>query len=511
MKYKSIRAVLTVFLLLTLAAGAGAAEPFDNSEEIVNRVVDNFMLLTNIPRPSHHEEKISAFLADWAEKQGYRVRRDAVNNITFDVPATPGYEGLPLTALQGHMDMVCVAAEGVAFNPLVDPIHVVRDDKAGTLKAVGTSLGADDGAGVAIIMAIAQGHMKHGPLRILITTDEEDGMEGAFGMNAEWLEGVSFLINLDNEEANQVLTSTAAGDSVRVQGKVTSAKPVGDTAIVLEIKGLAGGHSGAEIHKGRCNGIIALGALLLKLRDAGIEYSLVSFDGGTASNAIPSGARAVLMLKAADKATVCELAQNYLGELRKKYDGIESNIQLLCTDADPVAQALSRDDLTKVLAFVTRIADGVQTWSRDVKGLVESSSNLGKVAATINGIHMMTYVRSSVGTLEMKMVESQLSLAAECGYEAKVVKMADPWPYNPDSKLLKLARQVYSELNGEEIKTMAVHVGLECGTFAKLNPKMDMISIGPDLKDVHSPAETLYLHSIPKVWKLLEGILIRLN
>ena len=302
--------IASLLLLAGMFPGIRNAEAAseDNGQEIINKVVDNFKLLAQVPRPSHHEKKISEFLAGWAKQQGFRVQRDKQNNIMFNVPATPGYEKLPLTILQGHMDMVCVAAEGVAFDPLKDSIKVIRDDKAGTLTAQGTSLGADDGAGVAMIMLAAQGGLKHGPLRVIITTDEEDGMEGAFGLSPDWLDGARYLINLDNEVSDEVLVSTAAGDSVKATGTVTLQKPAGDTAVMLELKGLQGGHSGIEANKGRCNGLIAMARLLKEVRDQGLEFGLVSFGGGTASNAIPSKANAVIMIKAADKESLKKIA-----------------------------------------------------------------------------------------------------------------------------------------------------------------------------------------------------------
>lgn len=483
----------------------------DNGQEIINKVVDNFKLLAQVPRPSHHEEKISEFLTGWAKQQGFQVQRDKQNNIMFDVPATPGYEKLPLTILQGHMDMVCVAAEGVTFDPLKDPIKVVRDEKAGTLKADGTSLGGDDGTGVSMIMLAVQGGLKHGPLRVIITTDEEDGMEGAFGLSPDWLADARYLINLDNEASDEVLVSTAAGDSVKVTGTVTLQKPVGDTAVMLELKGLKGGHSGIEIDKGRCNGLIAMARLLKAIRAQGLEIGLVSFSGGTAPNAIPAKADAVIMIKAAEREALKKITDSYLRSLQKKYAGIEDGIQLLIKDVPVAGQVLSAKDRDNAILFVDEIIDGVNTWSADMKGLVESSSNLGIFTADKSGIAARTYVRSSVGELEERIVQSQEELALRCFYHSEVIKMADPWPYNPRSKLLALAKQTYKKLNGKEIKVVAVHAGLECGTFAKLNPKLDMISIGPDLKDVHSPKETLYLNSIPKTWNLLQELLLQLN
>ena len=324
---KCLWILIAAFLLLsgTVPCASAAAGTGDKDQEIIDKVVDNMKLLAQVPRPSHHERLISDFLAGWAEKQGFRVQQDKQNNIMFQVPATPGYEALPPVILQGHMDMVCVAAESVAYDPLKDPIKVVRNDKEGTLTADGTSLGADDGAGVSIIMLAAKGEMKHGPLRIIITTDEEDGMEGAFGMSPEWLAGVRYFINLDNEDSTQVLVSTAAGDSVKATGTATIQKATGDTTVRLEIKNLKDGHSGVEINKGRCNGIIAMARLLKAIRDRGQEFELVSFYGGTAVNAIPAKAEAVMVINGKDKEKLKNIVEGIGSELQKKFAGIEEN------------------------------------------------------------------------------------------------------------------------------------------------------------------------------------------
>lgn len=511
---KCLWILFATFMLLTGSLSgicSAASDTNARDREIISKIVDNMKLLAQVPRPSHHEKLISDFLVKWAEQQGFQAQQDKQNNIMFNVPATPGCEALPPVILQGHMDMVCVAAEGVKFDPLKDPIKVVRDDKAGTLTADGTSLGADDGAGVSMIMLAAKGEMKHGPLRVIITTDEEDGMEGAFGISPAWLADIRYCINLDNEESNQVLVSTAAGDSVKATGSVTMQKPVGDTTVKLEIKDLKGGHSGIEIDKGRCNGIIAMARTLKRIRDKGLEFELVSFDGGVASNAIPSKVNAILVIKGKDKGMLQTIVEDAGNELRKKYAGIEDNFRFVLTDVPAAEQAVSKQDRDRAILFMDQIVDGVNTWSKDMKGLVESSSNLGIFKLDKDGLTARTYVRSSVGKLEEKIVNSQLALAKKCGYKTERIKMADPWPYNPNSKLLALTKEAYKKLNGEDIKVVAVHAGLECGTFAKLNPELDLISIGPDLKDVHSPKETLYLNSIPKTWNLLQEILLQVK
>ncbi len=486
---------------------AGAPASSLSDEEIIESVVSDFLLMADVPRPSHHEEKIGEFFMNWAKEQGLDPVRDDAGNIMFDIPATKGMEDLPLCILQGHMDMVVAVEDGKEFDPINDPVTVIRYLKDNTLAAEGTSLGADDGAGCAMIMAVAQGKMAHGPVRALITVDEEDGMEGAFQLDASWLDGASYLINIDNEASDEVLVSTAAGDSVRISAPAELKDPSGDLAVALTLTGLNGGHSGIEIGKGRLNGLIGLATFLKGLDEKGIAFELSSFEGGTASNAIPAKASCCIVIASEDRDALKETADSWLDELKKKYAGIEDSIRLDLTEEGQLPKVVSDEQKNAALRFMTEIIDGVNTWMAAEESLPESSSNLGLFALNENGITGSTYIRSCVGELESELLSSQLALAAECGYETDLVKMADPWPYDPDSRLLALTKEIYLEQNGEEIIVAVLHAGLECGTFKTLKPELDMISIGPDLSDPHTIHEKLHLDSVPKVWRLLEGLL----
>ena len=469
------------------------------------------MQLAAIPRPSHHEEEISQYLMSWAEEMGFEPRQDEAMNICFDVPAGKGMEDYPLVALQGHMDMVVAVADGRSFDPLTDPIRVIRSDEDHTLTADGTSLGADDGSGVALIMAAAQGMTAHGPLRVIITVDEEDGMEGAFRMSDKWLDGVSYLINIDNECSDEVLVSTAAGDSVKATAAAEYRDAFGDLALTAEISGLVGGHSGIMIGEGRCNGIIALARFLKALGESGVSFELAGFSGGSASNAIPTRAVCTIVIDRGDMPEVTAQAAAFEETLREEYAGIEDGFSLQLTAAESLPRVVSDELRDSFIRFMTEIIDGVYTMSTDMEGLVESSSNLGLASLDAEGVFFSTYIRSSVAELEAEIKDTQLRLAESCGLDTKIVKMADPWPFDPDSRLLALTEKTYRELNGEEIKVVAIHAGLECGTFKLLNPDVDMISIGPDIADAHTVNETLYLDSVPKLWNLVSELLVRVG
>lgn len=348
-------------------------------------------------------------------------------------------------------------------------------------------------------------------MRALITVDEEDGMDGAFNLDASWLEGASFLINIDNEASDEVLVSTAAGDSIRSTADMQFRKPAGDLAVTVTLSGLRGGHSGVEIDKGRLNTLIGLAGFLKELDREGIDFELASFEGGTASNAIPAKASCCIVLDAANLDALTRAADAYFGDLKAAYSGIEDELAYTMKEEQSLPLTVSKVQKQNVIRYMTEIIDGVYTWSADKEGLVESSSNLGLFSLNQGGLTAVTYFRSSSGPLQQEILDAQKKLAAECGFETEHVRMADPWPYNPNSRLLALTQEIYKQQNGEDISVVAVHAGLECGTFKTLNPDLDMISIGPDLWDAHTIHETLYLDSVPRVWRLMEGLLAKLG
>lgn len=333
--------------------------------ETIEAFYANFLKLAEIPRPSHHEEKISKFLYDWAVKKGYDTKQDDYMNVMFDVPATSGNENLPLVALQVHMDMVAVGEDGSDFDPLKDPIKVIRDDKTGTITADGTSLGADDGAGVATIMTMLESGAEHGPLRVIITTDEEDGLTGTMNMNPEWVKTPKYLINVDGEDSTAVTVSTASCDIVSASKDVETVEPRGNTALSVSISGLKGGHSGVEIDKKRCNATVAAAAFLKNLSEQNIAFDIASFKGGSAPNAIPSSASCVIVVDKESKDIITSSAESYLKKLNKDYKGIEDGIKFTVKDTDMPDSVVSVSDIDNVVALITNIIDGIHTMSPD--------------------------------------------------------------------------------------------------------------------------------------------------
>lgn len=431
-------------------------------------------------------------------------------DLIFDVPATQGYEALQLTALQAHMDMVCIGEDGKDYDPEKDPITVQFDLDKGIMTADGTSLGADDGAGVAMIMAIVDGGMDHGPLRVIFTVDEEVDMTGAMAITAEDLAGVRYLVNIDSEESDTVTISTAADATIIATATPSMVPASGDAVLLIKLSGLKGGHSGVAIGDGRCNGIIAVAQTLAQMKGS-VPFGLVSLTGGRADNAIPDGAEAVIVVASEDREAVCAFIADREAQLQEKYEGIEDAIALSVGEADAACEVLEADHAEAILDYVTRSMDGVYTMSAEIEGLVESSSNMGIIAVNADEITIRQMPRSSVGDRLTEIEDYQKALGAECGLNVTVVEGSRPWPVKKDSKIVLKIREIYKALTGEDIQVVALHAALECGAFSELLPELDMASIGPDLADVHSPEETLYLASVAKVWHLLEGLLISLN
>ena len=479
------RIVAALICVGMLLSAVGVAETGMSDAEIIDCTLDLFSLLAAVPRPSHHEEKIGAFFVEWVREQGLTPVQDKVGNVMFEVPATAGMEDKALCILQGHMDMVVAVADG-------------------------TSLGADDGTGCVLMMAAALGKMAHGPLRCLVTVDEEDGMDGAQGMDPAWLDGASYLINIDNEAAGQVLVSSAAGDFVNVSAAAEYAEAAGDLALTVELSGLLGGHSGIDIDKGRLNALIGLASFLKALDESGVAYELASFEGGTARNAIPSKAVCAIVIRAEDRDAVNEAAETWFEALKAAY-AAEPDMAYTLTEAEGLGKTISETQKDDAVRFVTEIINGVYTMSADMEGLVESSSNLGVFNLNEDGISGATYVRSSVAALQTEILDAQTALAEACGYAVSTDKASDAWPVDPNSRMTELAQETYRALTGKEIDVCAIHAGLECGTFKAMNPALDMISIGPDIHDPHSIKETLYLDSMPETWRMVEGILARLG
>ena len=350
----------------------------ENKQEILDGVLDEFAKLAAIPRKSGHEEAVSNFLKQYLTDSGFAVVQDEHYNIVADKPACPGLENAPLTILQGHMDMVCVAADGVKFDPLHDPIKLVRDEKF--LRADGTSLGADDGIGVAEAIYILKNAKDHGPLRMIVTVDEEQGMTGAINLDAKHLQDAKFLINCDSENYDELTVGSAGSVNLDFSREIKWGQPEMTAAWQIEIKGLLGGHSGERIGDGRGNALRTLAMALAALSAEG-EVELAAFDGGKARNAIPDDARMTIVTDL-DKAAIEKVLNDQLDRFNKMYGSVDPQAQFVLTSVPAPDKVMNAGDMTRLIRLLTILHTGVFAMSTVIPGLVETSANLGVVETT---------------------------------------------------------------------------------------------------------------------------------
>ncbi|MBE6968679.1 MAG: aminoacyl-histidine dipeptidase [Ruminococcaceae bacterium] len=467
--------------------------------------IDNFMALCAIPHPSGHEEAISRYLYERALSKGLTARRDKIGNVIIDRPAAPGFENAPLTILQAHMDMVAVGRPGSDYDPLTSPITVVREGKS--LRALDSSLGADDGAGLALIQQLLEDeNLRCGPLRGIFTVNEETGMSGAVELDGAELNG-KYLLNLDWETAGSLCCSCAGGELYRFSFAPSRKAPEAGVALELRVSGFLGGHSGTTIHTGRANAIQTIAGIIRSALDAGLHVELATIDGGSASNAIPNAASAVLVVPENELDPFRSLLRSAQVRFLMRFGGKEKNAGFSLQPTEMPETVLTQSHCMALMRFMTEAVIGVHTMSALHPELVESSANLSEVHDRSGVIFCEIYQRSSEPAVTLRMEESYRTLANACGATMSHMRGSPAWPEKPGSRLMELCLSSYRELTGEEMVVEAVHAGLECGSWAQKAPELDMISIGPDVMDIHSPYETLDLNSVDLLDRLVRSIL----
>lgn len=506
--YKNIFAIMMVMGLSVFALTGCSLSKNNSSGEVPDMVIEKFSELTQIPRPSRHEEQVSDYLKSWAEKQGFQVVQDENCNLIIDVPAVKGMEDKPFVALQGHMDMVFAQQNGLDLDPYSTVIQMKNDGK--NLTSDGrTSLGADDGIGIAIMECVAEGKMAHGPLRLIITTNEEEGSVGVANLDPDSVRDVEYLINLDNEMEGQMVISSASAITFEYSRALTPDTPRGDMGITLSFDKLTGGHSGLNIDKGKMNGIMAMGEVLRNLKKNQISFELTSISGGDAPNAIPVSAKAVLCIAKDDYQKCYDCCNETVNDLKTRYSETEPDMVFEIAETEKSEQVLSRDDTDLILEYMDQQFDGVYTMSEIIEGLVESSSNLGVITVEPTGFFATGMLRSSNAALEKELIEMDRALADTFQFECTTNAGTAPWPVKENNRLQKIAEEAYRDIFSKDLGVIAVHAGLECGAFARYNPEMDIISIGPNITAPHTVQEVAEIESIDKLWKFLEGILAR--
>lgn len=473
------------------------------SELSVQPIWRHFFMLCEHPHPSGHEHVLRDHLENWANSLNLDTRVDSGGNLIIRKPATPGLEDRVGVILQAHLDMVCQKNQDNPHDFLNDPISPVVD--GGWVRASGTTLGADNGIGVAAALAVLEStDAAHGPLEVLLTIDEEAGMTGARALEPGQLEG-RFMFNLDTEDWGELYVGCAGGVDVTVRRHV-GREPVSAAFVMREvsISGLKGGHSGCDIHLERANAIRLLARLLQDARKQ-TDLRLVSLSGGSVRNALPREARAVVAIPACDEGIIDALALAAQIRYRQEFAGVDEAIRVqvaVATDATVVRAS----DTQAVLDLLTALPHGVRRWSRQVSGVVETSNNLGVIS--LNGeLEIVLMVRSlaEFGANELAgVIESCARLS---GAVAERSGAYPGWQPDLSSRALQVAQGVYRAQFGLEPAIKVIHAGLECGLIGAKYPDVEMVSFGPVIRDAHSPDERVEIQSVDYFWELLKGCL----
>lgn len=464
-----------------------------------------FEELCEIPHGSHNTKAVSDYLVAFAHERGLKVRQDEVNNVIIWKPASPGREQARVVMLQGHMDMVCETEPGVEKDMAHEGLELFTDgDLVG---ARGTTLGGDDGIAVAMALAVLDDDsIPHGPLECLFTVDEEVGMLGARALDASDLRA-DCLLNIDSE-AEGVLTVSCAGSTRAVCTLPVEREAFPGARLCLSISGLIGGHSGEEIHKGRANAISLLGRALYEISKK-TELRILSLRGGTKDNAIPREAEAILA--AADPAAAVSAVEELCEALRGEYRAADGGVTLTLVPTEAEGLPMNADSTRRVSCFLFCAPNGVQMMSPEVPGLVQTSLNFGQIASEEAAVSARFMVRSSVNSQKDETTARVAALTETLGGRVEIPASYSAWEYRADSPLRETMIEAFRAVYGREPKIEALHAGLECGILSGKMPRLDCISYGPDLTDIHTPAERLHIASVQRVWALTLEALRRLS
>jgi len=479
--------------------------------EKTKEVIKWFEEISKIPRCSKKEEKICKWLVDWAKEYNFEVETDEIMNVLIKVPATKGFENSPIVVFQGHVDMVCEKTPESTHDFTKDPIKLMYED--GWLTADGTSLGADNGIAVAMSLAMAlDKSLEHGPLELLFTVDEETGLTGANFLKPGFIKG-KLLINLDSEDEGVFTVGCAGGKDTDLSIPVNfESVPSGKTQYIVRAAGMKGGHSGIDINMGKANALRVLGRLLHAVGEAGVDFNIADIEGGTAHNAIPRDAHAIVYMNASDLSKVEEILKNKEKELKFEYSSVDPDVALsIAVAKESCSQVFSKESTDKTINLLLTVHHGVAAMSNDIDDLVETSNNFAKIKLEDGNIHILTSQRSSVVSRLEELTSRIEAIALIAGGKAESGGGYPPWQPNMDSKLLAQSKELYKRMFSKEPVIEIIHAGLECGIIGDKNPGMDMISIGPDLKYPHCPDEKVRVEAIGKVWDFVAELLKELK
>ena len=465
----------------------------------------HFDELRKIPRCSKHEEKVRQYVLDFAKAQGLISNVDDAGNVVISKPASPGYENKPVLVLQGHLDMVCEKNSDLEFDFSTDPIRLKLDGD--WLTAEGTSLGADNGIGVATTLAILEDPtQKHGAIEGLFTVDEETGLTGAFQLKSDFLIGRTML-NLDSEKEGAICVGCAGGGDTTIKlPAVSMATPAGVKGVVVKVSGLRGGHSGVDIHEQRGNAIKILARILSKASKE-VGLNIVEISGGSKRNAIPREASAKLVVKEGEFENVKSEIKNEESAILAEIKPIDPDFSVAFEDFTPPEKVLNNETQDKLLNLLNALPHGVLAMNFDIPDLVETSTNLATITTHADNIEVGMSSRSSIATALQATRNTLRAIATLAGAEVTENPAYPGWKPDLNSNILKLTKGIMNEIYGKEPKIEAIHAGLECGIIGEKFKGMDMISIGPDLKYPHSPDEKVHIGSVQRFYELVLKVL----
>ncbi len=464
----------------------------------------HFYSLTQVPRPSKHEDLIQKFAFDFGKSLGLETIKDEIGNIIIRKPATPGMENRKGVILQAHLDMVPQKNAGIDHDFEKDPIQTYIKD--GWVHAQDTTLGADNGIGVAAAMAVLSSNdLEHGPIEVLFTCDEETGMTGAQELKPNILQG-DILMNLDSEDEGELYVGCAGGIDVEVEVPYTMEDcPDGMKGYELHVKGLKGGHSGMDIHLGKANANKILVNFLQKYANLGVRLS--EAEGGSLRNAIPREARALLAVPSNKTAEFEASVKKYEAEMQKEYKEIDPDLKLLLKNVGTPKKVIETKEVSALVDALVKCPNGVERMSTAMKGLTETSNNMARIEFLNGKLLVQCLTRSSDDKQKMLLVDKIKAAFADVKAEIASFGAYPGWQPNMDSAILKTMQEVYHKEFGKIPEIKAVHAGLECGLLGAVYPNWDMISFGPTIRNPHSPNERVEIETVGKFWRFLKASL----
>jgi len=475
--------------------------------EKTNDILKWFEEITKIPRCSKQEEKIGAWLMDWAKEHNFEVKKDKVANLVIKVPASAGYENAPVTVVQGHMDMVCEKTPDSDHDFTKDPIKLVYEGD--WLTADKTTLGADNGIAIAMAMTVALAKdIAHPPLELLFTVDEETGLTGANALEPDFIDG-KILINLDSEDEGVFTVGCAGGINTfsSVPFKFEDIPP-GYKQHKIVAGGMKGGHSGIDIAMEKANAIKVLARTIFKINNQ-VDIRVANIEGGRAHNAIPRDCEAVVFFPQADREKVKKIVADMEKTFNDEFKNTDPDLTVSVKESSDgnFSKVMTAAETQRLIDFIFAIPHGVAAMSTDIEGLVETSNNLANIKLEDGTVKVLTSQRSSIIS-RLNALSSRIeSIARLAGGEAHSGDGYPPWPPNMESALLDKSVKLYEKMYGKKPVVEVIHAGLECGIIGDKKPGMDMISIGPDLKNPHSPDEKVNIPAIGKVWDFFVELL----